>query len=94
MPAGGVRLLHAGKTLLRLIVLRTRVGSPSPRGVAGLRSIFRAIATACSERPPPGRMLAAELQDRCCCRSIARRAARVIIVVDAMIAMRPTASSA
>jgi len=35
-------------------------GPPTPRAVAGLRSIFRAIATACSERPPPAGMLAAE----------------------------------
>ena len=30
-------------------------GPPTPRGVAGLRSIFRAIAKACSERPLPVR---------------------------------------
>ena len=27
-------------------------GPPVPRGVAGLRSVFRAITTTCSERPP------------------------------------------
>ena len=48
-----------------------------------------------SRVPEPRRCLRVfVVQDRCCCRSIARRAARVIIVVDAMIAMRPTTSSA
>ena len=32
-----------------------RVGAPNPTRCRSLRSIFRAIATACSERPPPVR---------------------------------------
>ena len=44
------------------------VGSPTPRGVAGLRSIFRAIATACSERPPPGRHARDGTADQCALR--------------------------
>jgi hypothetical protein len=40
---------QAGKTLLRLIVTERGVGTPAPRPVAGLRSVFRAIGTACSE---------------------------------------------
>jgi hypothetical protein len=51
---------HAGKTRLRLSVLCTRVGAPTPRGVAGLRGVFRAITTACSERRRPSGMLATE----------------------------------
>ena len=41
---------HAGKTPLRPSVWFTGVGTPNPRRVIGLRRVFRAIETACSER--------------------------------------------
>jgi hypothetical protein len=55
MPAGGVRLRMPEKRRSGLSSSARAWGPPTPRGVAGLRSIFRAVTTACSERPPPGR---------------------------------------
>ena len=55
MPAGGARLRMPEKRCSGLSSSARAWGPPTPRGAAGLRSIFRAIATASSERPPPGR---------------------------------------
>jgi hypothetical protein len=55
MPAAGVRLRMPEKRCSGLSS-SARAWGPQPHAVvAGLRSIFRAITTACSERPPAGR---------------------------------------
>ena len=66
MPAGGVRLRMPEKRCSGLSSSARAWGPPSPRGVAGLRSIFRAITTACFERPPPVRHARAGTVTRKC----------------------------
>jgi hypothetical protein len=43
------RAQHAGKTPIRLIVTGRGARPPSPRPVAGLRSVFRATESTCSD---------------------------------------------